>query len=267
MGDMTPEQIHAAFIESAAAAAPELRGRIEDVYRAIVERQERRDSLDCRTHATAECPEAIRDVCEFRTNATVCPLFQRKPDRRRNLTDAKVPRNEYDLLMAHWRKEKPLKPSAAIMAVSAWLDGKAWVVEETLATGSIAAGARILVLSGPTGVGKTLAACYGIGKIGGRYTTAYPFARINGVVVDELIGVAGLLCIDQLDFDGAGVPAYAAQQIREVLDRRFAERRRTVLCANMSRADFATVFKQTMVDRIGGWVALQGESMRHGEAA
>lgn len=260
---MLDENVRAAMQQTIAEASPELRPEMERLAREVEEKDRRRDALPCLKETPRDCAE--RSTCEFRLLSNVCPLRLRRTreeDVSRRLVAARVPQDERTRIVAHWRETKRLKNSPAIVAVNAWLKGDAWQVQSERAKGEIRRGARIMMLAGSVGVGKTLAACYALARRGGLYLPAYQCARINEALLTQAAETRGVLVIDQLDFDGAGVPPFAAQQVRELLHTRYAELRRTLLCANMPREAFAATFSATMADRLGGWVELQGKSQR-----
>ena len=258
-----------AQIETAiATASPDVAAAVRALVERAVACDERRAALPCQTAVPSPTACESANTCEFAGYANVCPLrghLWNVDATEERLIAAGVPLQERRLLLAHARGVAALRPTWAISAIKAWVAGDRREFDVAPAKGIVRGDERLVVLAGPPGVGKTLAACYALARRGGVYVRAYAFASVDGVNLDAVKAQRRVVVIDQLDFDGAGVPPYAAQQLRDVIDARYAEVRPTILCANMPRPEFDRIFGATMADRLAGggtWIALEGRSQR-----
>lgn len=136
---------------------------------------------------------------------------------------------------------------------------------------------RIVALGGNKGRGKSTAAQLLLALEGGLYTTEYDFGRPKkdgGVDVVEAIARAGVLVIDQFGRANRGESHFLLQQVEEVIDKRKAAGRRTVIVGNFTyelleerygnRAGDGT-YVNLILDRIlghGVLIEFGGESLR-----
>ena len=130
---------------------------------------------------------------------------------------------------------------------------------------------RFLVLAGPAGRGKTVAACWGVWHRGGRYLMAQELVRLSTFdreIWEELAGVP-LLALDDLGSE-RGNDEFDAN-LYEFLDRRHRRLRKTVICTNLTATDFRKRYAAGAMGRLhsritsaGEWVNLPGADMRQG---
>jgi hypothetical protein len=128
---------------------------------------------------------------------------------------------------------------------------------------------RLLVLSGPRGVGKSFAAAWGVYSLRGKYTTgqALVFAGTFDRSVWDPIFTAPLLALDELGNEQSNAAYDAA--LYELLNRRYSTNRKTILATNLSQSAFTARYTGLGLDRLldrlragGEWVSLPGESLR-----
>lgn len=164
-----------------------------------------------------------------------------------NLSRSGVPARECDILLNGARGTVPLRKTDSMSAVRRVLEN----------------GPPLVVLAGPRGVGKTVAACYALAKWGGKYLTAYQFAR-PGLDIDELKRERAIV-VDQLGRENVGASEFALASLEELIDARYANRRLTLLVGNITREQFEARYGGIIEDRLRGdgeFVLLGGESMR-----
>jgi DNA replication protein DnaC len=126
-----------------------------------------------------------------------------------------------------------------------------------------------LVFYGPTGTGKTLAACYLLARWGGVYMTAYDLAGVGQDPTcpsrTQLLA-APVLVVDQLGRQQRGASDYASVVLEKLIDQRYAEERVTVLAGNYdSLADLEEDLGEVCASRlaeIGLVVQCLGEDAR-----
>lgn len=201
----------------------------------------------------------MRDRCAWGARGPLgvlfagCPqaqLAERYSERALRLQRAGVPRREADLILADSRTvgRVPLLPTDALLHVSAALVGTAAPVIP-------------LVLGGARGVGKTVAACWAIAQLGGRYITAY---QLNPDLDVGPLKLAPLLVIDQVGREPRGPSDYARLKLEELVDYRFSQRLSILLVANLNEVDFGKDYRGAITDRLkaGRFVFLAGESLR-----
>lgn len=127
----------------------------------------------------------------------------------------------------------------------------------------------LLVLMGLRGVGKSCAAAYPLGRASGMYTLA---AELSGIYrslhyreeLDRFTN-AELLVVDELGREPDGRAGGEVSVLWEVVERRWAQRSKTILAANMLPKEFAERYGEHLLDRVeadGGDVILTGESLR-----
>jgi DNA replication protein DnaC len=121
----------------------------------------------------------------------------------------------------------------------------------------------LLVLAGARGVGKTLAACWALRELGGSYLTAYQFAR-PGLDLEALKGKRCVV-VDQLGRENVSASDFCLSQLEELIDARYANRRLTILVANLTREQFVARYGGIIDDRLEGdgkFVVCLGASLR-----
>lgn len=160
-----------------------------------------------------------------------------------------VPLREREILRAGRDKSPPLKNTAALAAVREWL----------------AASPRpaLLMLAGPTGIGKTVAACYAIAKLGGMYARSYALTR-PGFDIDAA-QAAEVLVLDQSGREHVGPSAFGMAALEEIIDGRYASRLPTILVCNLTREQWESRYDDIIAERMRGdgqWVQLDGDSLR-----
>ena len=255
------------------AIAAEVTSILDRVTAKAAEVEAKRKTLPCAVHngnreaGAAACEAAkTHDGCEFGRAPGLCPrasLQATVEEVRQRLTRARVPARERGLVLGTVTRTAPLVPTPALTAVRALLSDRRQTLELEGAKLELTGQEVLCVLGGPRGVGKTVAACYALGRTGGLYVTAYPFAR-PGLDLGEL-KAATTLVVDQLGRENVGASDYALSQLEEVIDDRYANRRLTLLCANLKRADFTARYGGVIDDRLVGegvYVELQGKSLR-----
>lgn len=160
-----------------------------------------------------------------------------------------VPQREREIIVAGARRDPPLKKTPALTAVRSWLDSSPRPA--------------LLMLAGPTGIGKTVAACYAIAKLGGIYARAYALSR-PGFDVEAAQSVA-LLVLDQSGREHVGPSAFGLAALEEIIDGRYAARLPTVLIGNLTQPQFDARYDEIIAERMRGdgqWVQLDGASLR-----
>jgi DNA replication protein DnaC len=128
---------------------------------------------------------------------------------------------------------------------------------------------RFLTLSGRKGCGKTFAAAEAVWERGGRYTDAGQLVALS--TFDEAewgsLSRTPLLVVDELGAEHPN-PAFEAN-LYGLLDRRYRQGKRTILCTNLNAAEFKARYCENGLDRLldrlrtgGRWVSLDGPSLR-----
>lgn len=134
---------------------------------------------------------------------------------------------------------------------------------------------RILLLLGTAGRGKSVAACWGLSRVGGRYVRAYDVAAASYGDADQAwlatLRLARLAVIDEMAREPLDPKGWAYGRLYDLIDRRQAALRKTILIANVSTVEFKKRYcpdgnADPLYDRIlnRGFVpkALCGRSMR-----
>ncbi len=127
---------------------------------------------------------------------------------------------------------------------------------------------KIAVLAGNTGRGKTLAGAYVIARLGGRYVTEYDFSRpkrAGGVELDTLVAHQGAVVVDQVGRANLGDSRFTLAQIEEVIDKRYAKNRLTLLIGNVTFEQFVARYDRIILERVFGdgvFVEFGGASLR-----
>ena len=130
----------------------------------------------------------------------------------------------------------------------------------------------VLILSGGTGTGKSVAAVEMLARHGGSFVHARDLARRHDPwKEDRADGVTkidvesrGLLVLDDLGTERLEDPRFLAA-LEDLLDARQSVTRRTLITTNLSPAQFRERYKERFADRLNGIakaVTLTGGSMR-----
>lgn len=186
----------------------------------------------------APCPR-LRALAEVLSKASIAAA---------NLKGAKVPAHEAGIILAAARGEAPLWKRPALLAVCEWLEARRHL---------------LLMLAGPTGLQKTISACYALARRGGLYSRAYALWR-PGFDADAAQAVE-LLVIDQLGRENMGASAFGLQLFEEIIDGRVSAGKATILCGNLERAQFDQRYEDVVADRFRGfglWLDFDGDSLR-----
>lgn len=112
-----------------------------------------------------------------------------------------------------------------------------------------------LVLMGPPGVGKTVAAAWALARCSGRYVRARDLCDMHlgrgaARVLYEAHRTCSLLVVDELGLERD--PAAARETMDDIVDSRLRLPRRTLLLGNIqSRGDLVDRYDERMLDRLG----------------
>lgn len=112
----------------------------------------------------------------------------------------------------------------------------------------------LLVLSGPPGVGKSLAAAAAlIRSAGGLWVDAPGLATppMDGETTDRRMREAALLVLDDCGLEHSP-SGYAASRICGVLDAREAELRPTIVTTNLTSSEFGDRYGARLASRLNG---------------
>jgi DNA replication protein DnaC len=147
-----------------------------------------------------------------------------------------------------------LKSTSALDGVKAWLsDPKS---------------PSVLVLSGPTGCGKTVAMAYALAETGGRWMTCAQLARRSAAHFgDEAEDYERMLRARVLFVDDVGTERMSAEHVASMLVELLEKRQslRTLLTTNLSGSDFAKRYRdERLMSRIQRveWLSAKGEDLR-----
>jgi hypothetical protein len=172
--------------------------------------------------------------------------------RKRRLREAGVPAREAEAL--DWA----LEARSSLAAVQAFLrDRDAWA----------------LVLAGAIGNGKTTAACWGLMHApgDGHFAKAYEVAQTPAWEPKrQTYEKTGFLVIDELGAEYGDSKSFGLSNLWQILDRRYDDKRKTVITLNMSpdkfRERYGTQGGERFFDRLrdGGcvFVCSEQESLR-----
>jgi DNA replication protein DnaC len=129
----------------------------------------------------------------------------------------------------------------------------------------------MLALFGPRGVGKTVAAAWGLARIPGRYVEAQALCAARrehfGSPSENYhrLARAGLLVVDELGTEASVEDAQAT--LHDIVNRRQRLPRRTLLLGNLDRGAFLARYDGRTLDRLREIAVIRkidGESMRKG---
>ena len=131
--------------------------------------------------------------------------------------------------------------------------------------------ALFLMLVGDLGVGKTIAAWWGVAQRGGRYVTAMELVRAGSFDRDfwESLRTAPFVAIDELGMEAVDQSGWFLANLYDLLDHRLSRSRKTALLSNLDAAAFKARYCSGTMERLyerlktqGEFVALAGESLR-----
>lgn len=171
-------------------------------------------------------------------------------DFQKRFHEARVPSGYADEITARWI------PTPASQAVSAFLASPS---------------RKILLLMGKPGTGKTLAACAAASAYpAGRYVLSSEMSQVYRNLdyrqrVDEWTEQVRVLAIDEVGREPTDADQRSRATIWEVVERRWAGGRKTILASNVTEKAFRERYDEAIWDRItgdGGVVVLTGKSMR-----
>ncbi len=132
------------------------------------------------------------------------------------------------------------------------------------------AGRGSIVLAGPKGTGKTVAAAWH--ALNSERGEAFRFVRAAMLVRvgrfgDEWSGflTARSLCVDDLGAEYADVKGSFVSDLDELVDTFYADRRTLIVTTNLDGKEFRSRYGARVTDRIrecAEWASIGGESMR-----
>lgn len=235
-----------------------------------------------------------RDACPYAREEPTCiwNRAQGTRDRAQAYLSAglgKEAEDEHKLVLASTDLDAPiaLRETDPMLVVRAWFAGGKYSVPIVNAahvaplTGEIkstraihlAGGERLFVFAGNPGRGKTVAGIYAIARKGGLYVLDYQLAR--PYEVDVAVGASGVLVIDQIQPSDPDEARYASRRADEIVLRRFAAGRRTLLIGNVDWRTWAARFGELQGGKVkhagniaerceqaGAFVLFGGDSMR-----
>ena len=202
----------------------------------------------------AACEEAGAFAsCEFYRGAS-CPKYRlalQTEAVEHRLALARVPQDETSKVVAAADERLRFNEYDSMLLVRAFLDsvryGRGCLVKIRNGYQAQVAGRerhgevyfngeeRLLLLGGNVGRGKTMAACWALGELGGLYLTEASLAipvSAGGIAAREAIRPR-LLVIDQLGDVSVGASDYLRFQVGQVIDGRKAARQPTILLGNV----------------------------------
>lgn len=142
---------------------------------------------------------------------------------------------------------------------------------------AVAAGTKLLALSGPPGIGKTTAACWWLVHARGRASLVQPrpalFVRAGQLSrwprfkEDRMRDLerARALVLDDLGVEFDDTKGALRSLLDDLVDARYAAELPTLLTTNLSGVAFKQRYHERIADRLrgsGGFVPLRGESLR-----
>lgn len=189
---------------------------------------------DCAAVAMQSGDLAAAEACGASELHRHCDEYALCPMRRvfANWKEWGIPELERGLLRADLLRIKPLENRPALTAMR----------------GHVHSGKRLVVLSGKTRAGKTVAATWALSRLGGRYVRACDLTRMDFDMAPPI--KANALVIDQLGFEPIGKTDWALGQFLDVIDARYAASRLTILCANMTLQTIETRYRKAFMGRL-----------------
>lgn len=255
------------------------------------QREVRRRALPCFEAAAAgdraaavDACEAVRafDDCEFSRSSIfddkrACPRMLESYDydrAKRLLSAAGVPSRVLSLILAARAGHRdaggnrcqptPLIDTDALRVTKAFATGEEVTIQlDGGGRVALVGDESLLVLAGPPGVGKSLAAAVPLERNTGVYVTAPDLAQLDGPA--EKCKSVDWLVIDDLGTEHVGGGGFAISRLVGVIVARFEERLPTIVTTNLVRPDFTSRYGDRIEDRLHGggrYVALVGESLR-----
>ena len=164
--------------------------------------------------------------------------------------EARIPSSYADEIARGWQS------TPASQAVSAFL---------------AAPGRRLLLMMGKPGTGKTLALCAAAAVYpAGRYVLSSEMSQAYRNLdyrqrIDEWVEQVKILTIDEVGREPTDADQRSRATIWEVVERRWANGRKTILASNVTEKVFRERYDEPIWDRITGdhgVVVLTGASMR-----
>lgn len=245
---------------------------VEAISAKVREARERMDARPCVGLPERDARHSCKDVkayekCDARYEESACPL--ERLARRAKLAEiavkaALVPARECELICAHAWDRNRLRETEPVRIMRARVEGKPAQVNLGHSTVEVRGDECFIVLAGPRSTGKTVAACYYLSRAGGGlYRTAYALSDPK-VDTADWIGCR-VLVIDQIGREYAGASDYSLSRLEHVIDARYAERRTTVLVANLNRKDFMRRYGGIIESRLEGdglFVEIRGRNER-----
>ncbi len=198
------------------------------------------------------CAEAFATECERRTTPS-CPR-QIIANDARNEAEAQHERLKISGVPQEVRDDlgAGFYATPATQAVDEWL----------------VSGKRLLLLAGPFGTGKSVAAGYAIKRSPGRWMHASEIAKAAGFKHEdrmaELQG-ARLLVIDEIGGEFNDASGWGRAALTTLLLTRYAEKRRTIMTMNLDGKAWKTYADPRILDRLAGdgtVFGAVGESLR-----
>jgi len=238
----------------------------------VREAKERMDARPCIGLPERDARHACKDLkadakCDARYEEIACPLERLEHRARMAETAVKaalVPARECELICNHAWDRKRLRETEPVRVMRARVEGKSCTVALGHAKVEVRGDECFIVLAGPRATGKTVAACYYLSRAGGGlYRTAY---ALSDASTDTSEWVAcRVLVIDQIGREYAGASDYSLSRLEHVIDARYAEKRMTILVANLNRKDFMRRYGGIIESRLEGdglFVEVRGRNER-----
>lgn len=208
-----------------------------------------------------------RDASEARQmGISVSELHMRREAAQREAENARLEEEREERLGADRRRVTGDDAALIVSADETRLAAsKPWrIVDRWLRSGR-----PFCVLSGPRGVGKTVAAMAAKARLGGLVIGPDDMVRAHrneherALALRERIFDVGLLVLDDLGLEVDGESAVRAFQA--LIDQRQGGGRRTLVTTNLKRAQIESTYDARTIERIthgGAFVELTGTSMR-----
>lgn len=121
----------------------------------------------------------------------------------------------------------------------------------------------LLVLAGPPGTGKTIAAAYALARVGGHWLSARNLANPKFDI--SAAERADLLVLDDLGGEYSGASSFGPDRAAALLEMRHEEERRTIITTNLKEPDLAARYGARLASRLkeqGRFIACVGADMR-----
>ena len=219
---------------------------------------DRMAAVIARCQARAEDPEFQRQARRIADEEANARAVLAEVERNSRLLRSGIPVGLWNPVAAKRGERSPLdqpKATPALEAVKAHVDAPGACV--------------FLTLSGKRGQGKTFAASYAVYARGGRFVDAHDLVRLSSFDESEWRDLERqpVLAVDELGAEYLN-DAYRAN-LYGLLNRRFADQRKTILCTNLAAPSFVARYCPDPEDRLlerltksGTWTNLDGDSLR-----